>query len=244
MMKKILFLAIIAGGFMASSYAMEEVVLITDPRIISIPIVENHEPMVDLKDQHEIIFGESPEIPNNTDYTKMRKTVYEKLVQAQKLLPPGLHFCLWEGYRSLHTQKIIFENRYAKIKRLHPTWTHEQVFMESTRLVSPVVHLDGSKNIPPHSTGGAIDVYLLDAKNHPVPMGIHPKDWMDDNDGSISVTASKTISPEAQHNRQIMSAALSAVGFANYTAEYWHWSYGDRYWAFQKGKSPAVYGSY
>ena len=31
-----------------------------------------------------------------------------------------------------------------------------------------------------------------------------------------------------------MSRALSTAGFVNYPTEYWHWSYGDRYWAFAK----------
>ena len=75
-------------------------------------------------------------------------------------------------------------------------------------------------------------------------MGIHPKDWMQDDDGSISLTASKTISAEAQKNRKIMNRALSAVGFVNYPAEYWHWSYGDRNWAYYKKQAHAIYDSY
>ena len=73
-------------------------------------------------------------------------------------------------------------------------------------------------------------------------MGIHPKDWMQDKDGSVSATASKKISHEAQRYRKIMSQALTAVGFANYPTEYWHWSYGDRYWAHMTGQTAAIYG--
>lgn len=54
---------------------------------------------------------------------------------------------------------------------------------KTLRLISPVVSQDGSHNIPPHSTGGAIDIYLVDAQ---------------DNDGSVSLIGAKTISPEAQ----------------------------------------------
>ena len=39
-----------------------------------------------------------------------------------------------------------------------------------------------------------------------------------------------------------MGIALQAVGFVNYPTEYWHWSYGDRYWAYQKGQPAAIYG--
>jgi zinc D-Ala-D-Ala dipeptidase len=230
---------------MLSEYAeAKEIVLIADSRVLAIDIEDNREPMINLRNQKEIALGPSPEIPNNQDYTLVRKTVYEKLKQAQSYLPQHLHFCLYEGYRSLSLQKFLFEKRYEKVKSQHPDWSADQIFVESTKLVSPVVNQDGSANIPPHSTGGAIDIYLINDKGEYVDMGIHPKDWMEDFDGSISVTASRFISPEAEQNRKIMSQALSTVDFVNYPTEYWHWSYGDRYWAYQKKQSNAIYGSY
>lgn len=139
---------------MLSGYAKaDHLVLITDPGVLAIRIIDNHEPMINLKDQKEIALGPSPEIPNNQDYTLIRKGVYEKLKQAQALLPKNLHFCLYEGYRSLSLQKFLFEKRYEKIKLQHPDWSADQIFIESTKLVSPVLNQDGSANIPPHSTG-------------------------------------------------------------------------------------------
>ncbi len=222
----------------------DELVLTADPRVLAIHIIDNGEPMLDLKDQTDIVYGPSPEVPNNTDYTKLRKTVYEKLNSAQKLLPKGLRFCLYEGYRSLDLQKMLFEARFDKVTKQHPNWTQEDIFNETIKLIAPVTNLDGSVNIPPHSTGAAVDVYLIDSDANPLDMGIHPKDWMQDDDGSISLTASRIISPDAQKNREIMSAVLTEVGFVNYPTEYWHWSYGDRYWAFHKNRKLAFYGTH
>ncbi|MBI2706976.1 MAG: M15 family metallopeptidase [Proteobacteria bacterium] len=221
----------------------QNITLLADPQVIATSIVENHEPLVDLKNQTIIAYGPSPEIPNNTDYTKMRKTVYEKLIQAQSLLPEGLKLCLYEGYRSLSLQEKLFNGRYLKVQNLHPEWSQEEVFNETMKLVSPVINQDGSQNIPPHSTGGAIDIYLIDLKGQPVDMGIQVKDWMEDKDGSLSQTNSQIISQEAQEHRKIMNQVLLAVGFINYPTEYWHWSYGDRYWAYQTGCSCAIYGT-
>ena len=209
---------------------------------MAVNIIDNKEPLIDLIDQDDIIYGPSPEVPNNTDYTKLRKTVYEKLIQAQALLPQGLYFCIFEGYRSLYLQKFLFDNRYDKIQQLHPKWTHDEIFIESTRLISPVINPDGTKNIPAHSTGGAFDVYLINDRAKYIDMGIHPKDWMADNDGAISATSSTIISEEAKKYRKIMCDALLAVDFVNYPAEYWHWSYGDRYWAYHKKAPHAIYG--
>lgn len=218
-------------------------VLLSDPEVISIAIVENNEPLVDLKRLSIIAYGPSPEIPNNTDYTKVRKTVYEKLVFAQSLLPTGLKLCLYEGYRSIALQRMLFENRFSKLQTLYPAWPHERVFHETTRLVAPVINSDGSKNIPPHSTGSAVDVYLINDDSQPVDMGILVQNWMDDIDGSRSQTLSKRISGEAQRYREIMSEALLAAGFINFPNEYWHWSFGDRYWAHQSDQPHAIYGS-
>lgn len=229
-------------GRMLQECAQKNIILISDPEVLAIPITENKEPLVDLKNQSIIAYGPSPEIPNNKDYTKMRRTIYEKLVQAQALLPKGIKLCLYEGYRSLSLQRLLFDNRFSKVRGLHPDWSEDQVFDETTRLVSPVMNKDGSQNTPPHSTGAAVDVYLIDEAGEPVDMGIQVKDWMDDEDGSLSQTESLNISDEAQHHRDIMNKALLTVGFINYPTEYWHWSYGDRYWAHQAGYKHAIYG--
>ena len=236
---------LILGIVMIMTQACSEksITLIADPKVLSIPIQENQEPLVDLKNQKEILYGPSPEIPNNQDYTQLRKTVYEKLVEAQKLLPPGLKFCLYEGYRSLDLQKELFDNRYRQVKACQPNWPHDSIFDETTKLVSPVINLDGTTNTPPHSTGAAVDVYLVDAEGKAVDMGIHPALWMEDLDGAISQTDSNFLSEKAKKNRVILSRALEAVGFVNYPTEYWHWSYGDRYWAYTKGVSAAIYGT-
>jgi zinc D-Ala-D-Ala dipeptidase len=83
----------------------EKIIALIDPKILSIKIEENFEELIDIKDQSEILIGPSPEIPNNTDYTKMRTTVFSKLLDAQKNLPAGFRLCLYEAYRSLDLQK-------------------------------------------------------------------------------------------------------------------------------------------
>lgn len=217
--------------------------LIADEKIIDIKVKEINEPLIDLKNQDIIAFGPPPEIPDNTDYTKMRKSVYEKLVEAQKLLPNGLKFCVYEAYRSFSLQEKLFNDCYNKIKAMHPRWSEEKIFVETTRLVSPVINLDGYYNILPHHTGAAIAVYLIDSHNEPVDMGYKVKDWIEDLECVFSSTNSQKISKQARKNRMIMGQALSSVGFVNYPTQYWHWSYGDKYWAYYKRKKYAIYGN-
>jgi len=40
----------------------------------------------------------------------------------------------------------------------------------------------------------------------------------------------------------VLGAALSGAGLVNYPTEWWHWSFGDRYWALTTGAGHARYG--
>ncbi|MCX7338902.1 MAG: hypothetical protein NTX76_06470 [Alphaproteobacteria bacterium] len=75
--------------FMLQDCAKKDIVLISDPEVISIPIVENDEPLVDLRNQSVIAYGPSPEIEHNTDYTKVRRAVYEKLIYPFQIIFQG-----------------------------------------------------------------------------------------------------------------------------------------------------------
>lgn len=39
-----------------------------------------------------------------------------------------------------------------------------------------------------------------------------------------------------------MAAALTTADLMNYPTEWWHWSYGDRYWALTTEATAALYG--
>jgi D-alanyl-D-alanine dipeptidase len=162
------------------------------------------------------------------------------LIKAQNSLPEGLKFCVFEGYRNPKLQKNLFDKKYCQIKTQNPHWPHRQLFEETTKFVSPITNLDGSQNIPPHCTGAAVDVFLIDANGVAVDMGIRPGEPF--TDAEIISTNSSKISPTAQQNRKIMAEVLKEVGFVNYPTEYWHWSYGDRYWAYHVEATEAIYG--
>lgn len=235
-MKAIIFLGVIMLSVPIFAHP-----LINDKEVQKIKISENHEPLVDLRKQNDIIIGPSPEVENNQHYYWVRQSVAEKLKIASKKLPRGYHFCLYEGYRSLALQSYLFQSYQNRIKRQYPHLDEKALFEKSVQLVSPITNFDNTPNIPPHSTGGAIDVYLLNDKGEAVDMGIHPKDWQLDTTGNVSMTASNKITAQAQIHRQIMSKALVAAGFVNYPFEYWHWSYGDKYWAYMQNKPKALY---
>ena len=47
---------------------------------------------------------------------------------------------------------------------------------------------------------------------------------------------------ELVQRRRLLYGALTAQGFHNYSREYWHYSYGDAYWAVRRKDKTAIYG--
>lgn len=222
---------------------MKEIIYITDPRILNIPIKECGESLVDLRMQDELQYGPAPECDLTTnDYTKLRKAVYEKLCLAQRALPNNWRFRIYEGYRSLVVQKQLFDQQFQRVCQMYPHWDYHQRFTETTRLVSPVENLDGTLNTPVHNTGAAVDVEILDADNQLVDMGMTAKDWTVV-DPDLCLTHYENLSQEVKHHRQILLTVMESHGFINYPTEWWHFSYGDRYWAYHTKASQAIYGS-
>ena len=54
--------------------------------------------------------------------------------------------------------------------------------------------------------------------------------------------AAANIPAAARANRRLLGDALRGAGLVNYPTEWWHWSFGDRYWAATTGAPAAVYG--
>ena len=195
-------------------------VLIADERVLAIPVMEQGEPLVDLRNQSDIFYGPSPEIEKNEAYTWVRQSILEKLKIAQTRLPDGLRLSLYEGLRTVALQKQLFDQRWKSLRALHPQASDVAIFQEVIKMVSPVTLLDGTWNVPPHATGAAVDVYLVRSSDRsPVDMGILAKDWMLDREGIVSKTHSSFISEQAKEYRKILSEAMLSVDFVNDPSE-------------------------
>lgn len=222
---------------------MKKILYIADPEILAIPIIECNEPLIDIKDRKELQYGPPPECELTADcYTKMRQSVFDKLCQAQNDLPHQWRFRIYEGFRSLHVQQMLFEQEQQRVLERQPHLNAKELFHEATRLVSPVINFDGTKNIPAHNSGGAVDVEIITANGELVDMGMAAKDWYHVNP-ELCLTDCETISETAKRNRKILLEVMQAQGFVNYPTEWWHFSYGDRYWAYYQESKQAMYGS-
>jgi D-alanyl-D-alanine dipeptidase len=210
--------------------------------VSQIPIDECGEPLVDVRSLGGILMGPPPEHPDTElDYGWVRRSVYEKLIAVQRRLPPELRLRLYEGLRSLSMQHRLFEEEKARVAHDDPQLTPEQVHERASLLIAPPVHWDGSRNIPPHSTGAAVDVELVGPDGHVIDFGMEAKDWVSV-PAEYCETRNTEVSATARENRLLLCRAMEAQGFVNYVREWWHYSYGDRYWALMTGRPKAIYG--
>ncbi|MFC6085274.1 M15 family metallopeptidase [Sphaerisporangium aureirubrum] len=212
---------------------MAQHVLLSDPRIAAMPVKESGEPLIDLRND-EVIRVDLRLADLLGAHAQVRLGVADRLTAAQTQLPRGLRLLLVEGYRPYALQERYFANCLTRMRRAHPGWTPDRLRAEAGKYVSP-------PEVAPHVAGGAVDVTLCTVDGTELPMGTEvnatPPEY-----GTECYTGSPEISAEAKGNRQVLIAAMTATGFVNYPTEWWHWSYGDRYWAFVMRAPHARYG--
>jgi zinc D-Ala-D-Ala dipeptidase len=211
---------------------MRDIVLIADPRVARIPVADNGEPLVDLAEAGFLIdlrqedpFGAS---------RQFRAGAAERLARAEKLLPGGLRLLVVEAYRPLELQRKYFEGYLEELAQLNPEYTAEQLRAAASRFVSP-------PEVAPHTAGAAIDLTLCDAEGRELDMGTILDATPEQSEGKC-YTEAEDLPPEAAANRAILVGAMHSAGFVNYPTEWWHFSYGDRYWALMSQRAEAIYG--
>ena len=216
---------------------MNGITLIGDPKVKSISVEESGEAFVDLSvefpklkidlDRH-YVQKESKSI------SFVRRSVANMLMSAQNSLPLGISFLIKEGYRPMVIQVGFFKDYSNKLRNDYPEWSEELVYKECCKLNAP-------PEVAPHTTGGAIDLTIVNKDGIELDMGTRlnasPQKTED-----ATFTNAGHVSDAAKANRQILIDVMTEAGFTNYPTEWWHWSYGDKYWGFMNDKS-AIYGS-
>jgi len=192
-------------------------------------IKDNQEPLVNIK---KICPSIVVMLHTGEKTAYLRRSVAKKICQAKSNLPKGYTFVINDAWRSPKTQQKIY-NRFLKyFTKKYPSWPKSKVVKEVKKYVAP---FEG-KRVSGHLTGGAIDLRLY-KNGRRVPMWSSKLSYQE-NAQSIQPKLPKHL----QENRKIMYDALSKAGLVNYWREFWHWSYGDLFWARIKKKKFAIYG--
>lgn len=198
-------------------------------------VQENGEPLVDfLEEVPRLVFAPEHPLSDFPRVHLLRKTVAAMLHEAVRRLPPGLKIQIVEGYRPVAVQRFMFRYAVARARERFPEADEAFILKEAGRYSAPPDALTP----PPHLTGGAVDLALLDANGHQLDF-ISPYDQRDLRHAAMNA---KGLSPIALENRAVLRSVLEPTGLTNYADEWWHWSYGDNGWALRTGAPHAIYG--
>ncbi|WP_406065822.1 M15 family metallopeptidase [Streptomyces sp. NBC_01077] len=212
---------------------MTKIVLMSDPKVSSIPVAECGERLVDVRRNGSLLVDTRKQDPADA-YAYLREGVLERLIEAQAMLPQGLRLLFVEGYRPPSLQREYFEEYAGQLGAAHPDWTAGQIHSAASRYVSP-------PDIAPHSAGAAVDLTLADTDGQELDLGTRMNADPEESKGAC-YTDAVGITEEARANRELLGSVLTAAGLVNYPTEWWHWSFGDRYWALMTGAAAALYG--
>ena len=214
-----------------------------------IKIQECHEPLIPIP--LELFAIESPHpyqklgapyhlSPANSPYF-LRQKVLDSLIVAQTKLQqnyPGWRIQIFDAYRPIAVQQFMVDYTFAEtIKAEGLTLDSPSLTQAKREAILELVYqfwaapsLDPATP-PPHSTGAAIDVTLVDADGKTVDMGspideLSPRSYPNHFLDSQDVKAQKY-----DQYRKLLAKVMLSVGFQQHPQEWWHFSLGDQMWA-------------
>ena len=188
----------------------------------------------------------------------LRRGVVERLAMAAEDLArqrPGWRIEIFDAYRPVTVQQFMVDYTFcelATVAGLDPTvlaaatagserWHVAQEIRDRVAEFWATPSQDPATP-PPHSTGAALDVTLLDDTGTAVEMGSpidecsprsYPNHFADRGDAAAR---------RVHAYRQLLATVMAGAGFAQHPNEWWHFSWGDQLWAWQTGAAIAPYG--
>ncbi|MBD2109411.1 M15 family metallopeptidase [Nodosilinea sp. FACHB-13] len=210
----------------------------------AIPICDRSEPLVPipcdrfpLVDPHVYQSLGAP-YGNQSPYS-LRAGVLAALTEAQDQLQwqrSGWHIQIFDAFRPLAVQRFMVEHTFTERVQARGWMTEALTPAQRDEVMAEVAQFwampsDDPATPPPHSTGAALDVTLIDATGSVVDMGSpidevslrsHPNHFADRTN-----PAEQTF----HAHRTLLNQVMESAGFRRHPNEWWHFSLGDQLWA-------------
>jgi zinc D-Ala-D-Ala dipeptidase len=209
-----------------------------------VPIAECHEPLVAIPLELFAIETPHPYLKCGADYHGkspyfLRQGVLDRVIKAQaglQQIHPGWQIQIFDAYRPVEVQQYMVDytfrqtvaERNLDLAQLSEAQI-EQIWQDVyTIWAIPSFDL---KTPPPHSTGAAIDITLVDDRGNLVDMG-SPIDEMSARSRPEYFARDRDlVAQQYHHHRQLLCKIMTAAGFIRHPDEWWHFSIGDQLWA-------------
>ncbi|HTE57692.1 MAG TPA: hypothetical protein VK694_03025 [Verrucomicrobiae bacterium] len=198
-------------------------------------------------------------VPGVSPHIFVRKSVAKKLAATNEFLRQAtelkeifggtLELYIGDGFRSPELIALIHDELLPNLlKRQHPNWSEEQI---KERRKHVVAYPEWSKtSMPPHFTGGAVDLNLKVVGGERLDVGRGPAEFGKDaifTDYLEKHALEDKKFEKALYARRVLyniltSESVGGVAMANNPTEEWHYSLYDQMWAKLCNKPAAFYG--
>lgn len=203
--------------------------------LLSVPIKETGEPFTSLKGL--IPNGYKPERADMETLigpdVLVRENVAQRLQNAQRLLQqkdPSKTLFVTYGYRDLGVQTKGFLGVLQNVSK--------DFFPDPLDLYEEAHRFVAVPTVAGHPTGGAVDIVIRDKQtNTEINFGGKQYEYSTKN----CYVFYPDIDEEAKENRMLLRTVMAQSGFAPFDGEWWHFSFGDREWAYYYNKPAALY---
>jgi len=211
-----------------------------------IPIIDCGEPLVpipleifaiEIPHAYQKLGAPYPHSKADSPYF-LREGVLDSLIAAQTYLHqqhPESKIMIFDAYRPVEVQQFMVDYTFTELAKaqgyeLPVSEDKRQEILEQVYQFWAVPSLNPATP-PPHSTGAALDVSLVDKNHQPIDMGspideISPRSYPD-----YFANSSSAEEQQYHRHRELLRKAMFAAGFKQHLNEWWHFSLGDQMWA-------------
>jgi len=173
---------------------------------------------------------------SRSDAVLARETIQEKLRSVQHALAP-YRLKVWDAWRPRSVQQNIYDAFWKEVIGKHADWDDDRVAHEVETFCTVA---DDPKRVPPHATGGTVDLTLCTASGDDVDMGTD-FDHLGPEAASLYYEERKE-NRDIRDHRRLLREAMVAEGFRKDDGEWWHYDYGNQLWAMSEKKPYAISG--
>lgn len=174
----------------------------------------------------------------------VQRRVVDLILLALRALSPDYGLMIWDGYRSRACQAVMFEWMCSEVRRHYPYLSDAENFKKARKYMSPAT-VPGDPYCPPHLSGGALDLTLFSVESgNELDMGTPFDDCSNraramyfEEEGRPKTDAEIAI----RDRRRVLRNAMTSAGFTAYEYEWWHFDYGNVFWARATGR-PEIFG--
>lgn len=170
----------------------------------------------------------------------IREEIVEKLIKVLKRLPENLSILVYDGWRPLEVQQSLFDMQLDVLRGKNPDFDDEKLLVEAQKYVS--LPSSNPYKPSPHYTGGSIDITLIDREtNVELDMGTIFDDFTEKANTRFFDNSKSIEELKIAENRRLLYHNMILEGFVNYKYEWWHFDYGNQWWA-KQNNTVAIFG--